>query len=238
MSNLSRELRAHAGRRPPHRHAGHRPARALRGRHPEAGAAAATTAGRSSASTSPTHRRRPSACRRRWAARWAARSASPARWGWCATSPPARSPRRCGCWPPRPVCSTRAFNIVLMGMGEPLHNYDATMKALRAAQRARRPGAVAPARHAVHGGPGADDRAAGERAADAEPGHLAPRHHRGAARRDRAAEPEVRPARHHRGLPALPAGQAQPDHLRIRAAERRERHARPTPAGWPVCSTA
>ena len=23
------------------------------------------------------------------------------------------------------------FNIVLMGMGEPLHNYDATMKALR-----------------------------------------------------------------------------------------------------------
>jgi len=25
----------------------------------------------------------------------------------------------------------RAFNIVLMGMGEPLHNYDATMKALR-----------------------------------------------------------------------------------------------------------
>ena len=24
-----------------------------------------------------------------------------------------------------------AFNIVLMGMGEPLHNYDATMKALR-----------------------------------------------------------------------------------------------------------
>jgi 23S rRNA (adenine2503-C2)-methyltransferase len=26
---------------------------------------------------------------------------------------------------------TRRFNIVLMGMGEPLHNYDATMKALR-----------------------------------------------------------------------------------------------------------
>ena len=25
----------------------------------------------------------------------------------------------------------KAFNIVLMGMGEPLHNYDATMKALR-----------------------------------------------------------------------------------------------------------
>ena len=29
------------------------------------------------------------------------------------------------------ACSTRRFNIVLMGMGEPLHNYDETMKALR-----------------------------------------------------------------------------------------------------------
>ena len=28
-------------------------------------------------------------------------------------------------------CSTSRFNIVLMGMGEPLHNYDNTMKALR-----------------------------------------------------------------------------------------------------------
>jgi 23S rRNA (adenine2503-C2)-methyltransferase len=31
----------------------------------------------------------------------------------------------------------RAFNIVLMGMGEPLHNYDATMKALRILTDAR-----------------------------------------------------------------------------------------------------
>jgi len=29
----------------------------------------------------------------------------------------------------------RSFNIVLMGMGEPLHNYDATMKALRHPKR-------------------------------------------------------------------------------------------------------
>ena len=29
------------------------------------------------------------------------------------------------------ACGAPAFNIVLMGMGEPLHNYDATMKALR-----------------------------------------------------------------------------------------------------------
>ena len=41
------------------------------------------------------------------------------------------------------AAATAPFNIVLMGMGEPLHNYDATMKALRPAERARRHGAVA-----------------------------------------------------------------------------------------------
>ena len=43
---------------------------------------------------------------------------------------PARSPDRSGCWSASSTCSAR-FNIVLMGMGEPLHNYDAVMKALR-----------------------------------------------------------------------------------------------------------
>jgi 23S rRNA (adenine2503-C2)-methyltransferase len=38
---------------------------------------------------------------------------------------------RCACLPQRLECSTTPFNIVLMGMGEPLHNYDNTMKALR-----------------------------------------------------------------------------------------------------------
>ena len=46
---------------------------------------------------------------------------------------------------------------------------------------------------------------------------------------------EIRAARHHRGLPALPARQTQPDHLRVRHAERRERHAgRRAPAGPPA----
>ena len=39
-----------------------------------------------------------------------------------------------------------AFNIVLMGMGEPLHNYDATMKALRDPGRRGGPGACHPQR--------------------------------------------------------------------------------------------
>ena len=45
-----------------------------------------------SRSTSPTPRRRRSACPRRSAAPWPARSVSPARWGWSATSRPAKSP--------------------------------------------------------------------------------------------------------------------------------------------------
>ena len=80
------------------------------------------------------------------------------------------------------------FNIVLMGMGEPLHNYDATMKALRILQRPARPRGAAQARDAVHRRPGADARRLAQEAADAEPGDLAARHHRRAARGDRAAD--------------------------------------------------
>ena len=38
----------------------------------------------------------------------------------------------------RSTSTIETFNIVLMGMGEPLHNYDATMKALRILQRRAR----------------------------------------------------------------------------------------------------
>ncbi|MCK7517032.1 MAG: hypothetical protein MZV64_04575 [Ignavibacteriales bacterium] len=41
--------------------------------------------------------------------------------------------------------------------------------------------------------------------------------------------------RHHRGLPALPADPPRPDHLRVRAAGRRERHRRTTRGGWRRC---
>ena len=48
-----------------------------------------------------------------------------------------------------------AFNIVLMGMGEPLHNYDATMKALRILADEHGLAVPPAARHAVDGRPGA-----------------------------------------------------------------------------------
>ena len=84
------------------------------------------------------------------------------------------------------------FNIVLMGMGEPLHNYDAVMKALRILARRARPGGQPAARDAVDGRRAARARAAGDRAADAEPGDLAARDHRGAARPAGADQPQVR----------------------------------------------
>ena len=83
------------------------------------------------------------------------------------------------------------FNIVLMGMGEPLHNYDATMKALR--MLADEHGfAMSPRRITLStvGVLPALERLA-HRAADAEPGDLAARDDRGAARSARADQPEV-----------------------------------------------
>ena len=95
-----------------------------------------------------------------------------------------------------------AFNIVLMGMGEPLHNYDATMKALRLLNEPE--GLALPPRRVTLSTVGLVpllDRLATEplmpNLAD-----LAPRHHRGAARRHRAAEPQIRAGGDHRRLPA------------------------------------
>ena len=67
------------------------------------------------------------------------------------------------------------FNIVLMGMGEPLHNYDATMKALRmlADEQGLARAAKRVTLSTVGVVPGA--RAAGRRAADAESGDVAAR---------------------------------------------------------------
>ena len=47
-----------------------------------------------------------------------------------------------------------------MGMGEPLHNYDATMKALRILNERARPVGGAAARDALDRRPGADARSA------------------------------------------------------------------------------
>ena len=90
---------------------------------------------------------------------------------------------------------TSRFNIVLMGMGEPLHNYDETMKALRMLADERGL-AMSPRRdHAVDRRRAAEPRAPRDRAADAEPRDLPALDHRGAARSACAGEPEVRPRR-------------------------------------------
>ena len=119
------------------------------------------------------------------------------------------------------------FNIVLMGMGEPLHNYDETMKALRIL--ADEHGfAMSPRRITLStvGLLPALERLAA-RADHAEPGDLAPRADRRDARRAGADQQEVRRQRHHRGVQAVSLEAAQPDHVRVRDARRRQRFARP-----------
>ena len=98
------------------------------------------------------------------------------------TSPRGKSSARCACSRRNRGCSTQPFNIVLMGMGEPLHNYDNTMKALRILH-AEHGLAISPRRitlSTVGIVPGLDRLA---RAADAEPGDLASRHDREQRRR-------------------------------------------------------
>ena len=118
------------------------------------------------------------------------------------------------------------FNIVLMGMGEPLHNYDRTMAALRILTDPHGLAVPREADHAVDGGAGAGDRAARGRAHHAEPRGVAARTHRRIARDARAGQPQVRRPRDHRGLPSVPARETGPHHLRVRAAGGRERLAR------------
>jgi 23S rRNA (adenine2503-C2)-methyltransferase len=98
------------------------------------------------------------------------------------------------------------FNIVLMGMGEPLHNYEATMKALRIRD-------VGPTHDALNRRrpPGAGT--AGDRTADAEPCHLAPCHDRRSTRPAGADQPQVRIEGTARRLPPLPAEASRAHHV-------------------------
>ena len=73
----------------------------------------------------------PSASRRRSDARWAASSARAASRGSSATSAPTRSWARCSSAARGSIPNERLRNVVYMGMGEPLHNYEATARSLR-----------------------------------------------------------------------------------------------------------
>ena len=127
------------------------------------------------------------------------------------------------------------FNIVLMGMGEPLHNYDATMKALRMLNDEQGL-SVGPRRVTLStvGLVPMLDKLAQEELMP----NLAISLHattEAAARGDRATDEEVFAARHPRGVPPVPAEEAKPHHVRIRAA-RRASTTRPTMrAGWRSC---
>ena len=128
-----------------------------------------------------------------------------------------------------------AFNIVLMGMGEPLHNYDETMKALRILADPQ--GFAMPPRRVTLSTVGllpALERLA-HGTGDAEPRDLTARADRRAARRTGAAQQEVRRRRHHRGVQAIPASKAPPHYVRVRAAGGRQRLAARMRGGWPSC---
>ena len=115
------------------------------------------------------------------------------------------------------------FNIVLMGMGEPLHNYDATMKALRILHSAHGL-SISPRRITLStvGIVAGLDKLAREPLMP----NLAISLHATTDElrtRSRSPEPEV-PARcSARRLPSFSARKAQPYHLRVRPARWRER---------------
>ena len=108
------------------------------------------------------------------------------------------------------------FNIVLMGMGEPLHNYDATMKALRLLNEPD--GLALPPKRVTLSTVGLVpmlDRLADE---PLMPNLAISLHATTEEQRAAIVPPSAKygAARHHRGVPALPARQAQPHHLRVR----------------------
>ena len=109
----------------------------IRRRHAQMAAALRRRAGGRDASTSPRRIAARSASPRRSAARSPANSATPARSAWCATSTAAEivgqvmvARDALGEWP-SPKDDRQLTNIVLMGMGEPLYNYDNVAKALK-----------------------------------------------------------------------------------------------------------
>ena len=127
-----------------------------------------------------------------------------------------------------------------MGMGEPLHNYDNTMKALRMLARRARPRGVAAARHAVDGRHRAR-RSSGWRSEPLMPNLAISLH----ATTDEQRDALVPPNRKYPLAEILdacrrfPLEEAQPHHVRVRAARRRQRHAGGrAPAGASCCTAS
>jgi 23S rRNA (adenine2503-C2)-methyltransferase len=120
----------------------------------------------------------------------------------------------------------RITNVVMMGMGEPLLNFDAVVRAMSVMRDDLGFGTREQARHALDRGHGPDDRQV-VRGGGREPRGVAARAVRRAARRARAAQQEVPDRRAHGRVPALPGGApAQQHHVRVHADAGRERQAR------------
>ncbi len=137
MTNLSKEFRAALAEQFMRRPAGGLGGSAVDRRHAQVAAASSATARKWRPSTSRKRTAARCASPRRSAARSPASSATPARSAWCATC---RAPEivgqimlardHLGEWP-SPKDGRMLSNIVMMGMGEPLYNYDNVAKALK-----------------------------------------------------------------------------------------------------------
>ena len=129
------------------------------------------------------------------------------------------------------------WNMVVMGMGEPLLNYDATVAALRVLMDPRRLRRAAAQAHALDGRHPARARASRPRAGAAEPRDQPARPRPGTAPRADADRGEVPDERRDRRGAALRGPPRRRGHVRVRAARRRQRHpgprarARPPPRG-------
>ena len=124
----------------------------------------------------------------------------------------------------------RITNVVMMGMGEPLYNFDNVKAALRDRCRRRRPRPLQAPHHALDRGRRADDRARRQRDRLLAR-RVAARCPRRGARCHRAAEQEISDRGIDGGLPHLSRRvERAAHHLRIRDAERRQRYRSPTPA--------
>jgi 23S rRNA (adenine2503-C2)-methyltransferase len=102
-----------------------------------------------------------------------------------------------GEWPSRARMAGMLTNIVMMGMGEPLYNFDNVRDALKIVMDGDGLRAVQAAHHAVDLGRRADDGTL-RRGDRRQPRGVAARRDQGGARRDRADQPQVR----HRGTAA------------------------------------
>ena len=104
-----------------------------------------------------------------------------------------------------PAAPERLRNVVLMGMGEPLHNYDAVMKAVDILRDQNGPAIGVRADHAQHGGGDPGHRAPGRRGQPAPPRGQPACRHPGGARRAGSGGGALAPRRADGGLPLLHA---------------------------------